>query len=519
MLILIAASYFQPQESINVVELALCLMVAALHLISNVSRNACRLVLEGVGGLVDLIYTIALTDILGAGHRPEEFRSTPKLPVDIRTVLSRLNLEPVLQYSAQCPACGKQHDIVDGEFPEFCTQEDEEGIACGEPLGASIRFRGHWVPRPRKPIPRQSIADWVGRMLCRPYWEASVDRTSREATVKDPAGDIWDTPFIHAKQWKDELSFATTPKDDLKLVFTLAIDWFNAHHSPVGKKVWSVGAIYLVCLNLPAAERYRPENICLYMVIPGPRKPSPAELDFMLEPLVTELLQFWETGKKYTRTRLHAKGRRVWALLLLLIADLDACRGIAGFGNIHSKYCCSYCYIDLDSLANFDTTTWQSRSGAEHLAQAEQYRTPAQETNSDTRGKKSTPDYGARPSQLNRLPYWDPVKQMVPEPAHIVLLGNLQRHCRVGFQMNVSVSGGDGSKITIRKPPSKETMARARLVFATGKDGTGKYVPLQKLGRAALYALCVEHGIIGNVEGRLTVVSHLVEALEQQVSA
>ena len=49
----------------------------------------------------------------------------------------------------------------------------------------------------------------------------------------------------------------------------LNIDWFNPYkHSP-----YTVGAIYLVVLNLPRSEHFKIENLLLVGLIPGPSEP------------------------------------------------------------------------------------------------------------------------------------------------------------------------------------------------------------------------------------------------------
>ncbi|KAG8930910.1 hypothetical protein FRC01_002103 [Tulasnella sp. 417] len=81
--------------------------------------------------------------------------------------------------------------------------------------------------------------------------------------------------------------------------------------------------------------------------------------------------------------------------------------------------------------------------------------------------------------------------------------------------MDVSVLGGDGSKITMRRSPDKEALTRARQIFTTGKDAAGAVVPLTKLQQPILYALCVEYGIIRSIVGRHSVSKNLISALEK----
>ena len=44
--------------------------------------------------------------------------------------------------------------------------------------------------------------------------------------------------------------------------------------SRLKRGVYSTGVIYLTSLNLPRNERYKPENIILIGIIPGPKEPK-----------------------------------------------------------------------------------------------------------------------------------------------------------------------------------------------------------------------------------------------------
>lgn len=54
---------------------------------------------------------------------------------------------------------------------------------------------------------------------------------------------------------------------------------------------YSVGACYLIINNLPRHLRFLRENMCLVLVMPGPKEPNNFALDQMMEPLVEDLLR------------------------------------------------------------------------------------------------------------------------------------------------------------------------------------------------------------------------------------
>lgn len=94
-------------------------------------------------------------------------------------------------------------------------------------------------------------------------------------------------------------------------VFSLSVDFFNPlSNKQVGKK-FSVGLITLVCLNLPPDIHYKPENMFLAGVIPGPHEPPLSVISHFLKPLVDDFLKFWDPGVHYSRTDGHPDGRLV----------------------------------------------------------------------------------------------------------------------------------------------------------------------------------------------------------------
>ena len=71
-------------------------------------------------------------------------------------------------------------------------------------------------------------------------------------------------------------------------LLSMNVDWFQLFTHVCD----SVGAIYLVILNLPRSQRYKWENMILVGLIPGPKEPK-YTINSYLYPLVDELLQFW----------------------------------------------------------------------------------------------------------------------------------------------------------------------------------------------------------------------------------
>ncbi|EJD50000.1 hypothetical protein AURDEDRAFT_58836, partial [Auricularia subglabra TFB-10046 SS5] len=150
-------------------------------------------------------------------------------------------------------------------------------------------------------------------------------------TENDPSfGDIWQPAFLRNFDWA--VSSPATIRlptkgfishgSELRLLFSLAIDWFTAHGGKQAGKKWSIGAIYLVCQNLPLDIRFKAENVCLVGIIPGRTKPLGHAINQFLRLLVDEFVVFYETGVWYSRTVKHQAGRLVWAAIGPVVCDL-----------------------------------------------------------------------------------------------------------------------------------------------------------------------------------------------------
>ena len=64
-------------------------------------------------------------------------------------------------------------------------------------------------------------------------------------------------------------------------------------HRDTPRTAYYSGAIYLTVMNLPRSIRNKKENILLAGLIPGPQEPE-HDLNSFLEPLVEDLLHFWD---------------------------------------------------------------------------------------------------------------------------------------------------------------------------------------------------------------------------------
>jgi len=100
--------------------------------------------------------------------------------------------------------------------------------------------------------------------------------------------DIKDGTIIQEIPGPDEKPFMDGLKrTDLRLVWSLLVDWFNPHRNKTSGKKKSVGSVTMGLLNLPPSLQYKAENIYLAGIIPGPREPALNEINHFLCPVTS----------------------------------------------------------------------------------------------------------------------------------------------------------------------------------------------------------------------------------------
>ena len=90
--------------------------------------------------------------------------------------------------------------------------------------------------------------------------------------------------------------------------FSLNADFFNIEGMNIRSPSTSCGIISMACLNLPPEIRYKPENMYLAGIIPGPKELQLTELNHYLEPLMDDMSESWEKGIHFSRTAIYPTG-------------------------------------------------------------------------------------------------------------------------------------------------------------------------------------------------------------------
>lgn len=181
-----------------------------------------------------------------------------------------------------------------------------------------------------------------------------------------------------------------------------------------------MGIISLTCLNLHPSIRYKPRFTYLAGIVPSPNQPNMITISHVLRPLVDSLLEL-ENGV-LIHTNQFPFGRQVQVRLLALIGEIVATHKVGGFTSHSGEFFCSWCKAQKSELQNLEVGPIREKRHT--LAQAQRWN----ETNSVAAKERIVKKTGVRWSQLNRLPYWNPVMNISLGVMHNWFKGVLQHH-------------------------------------------------------------------------------------------
>lgn len=197
------------------------------------------------------------------------------------------------------------------------------------------------------------------------------------------------------------------------------VDWFQ----PYKHINYSVGAIYIVILNLPRHLRYKRENVLLVGIMPGPCE-SKHDINSYLTPLVNELLLFLDG----VNIHVHGFGTQklVKCVLLCASCDVPAGRKTCGFLGHSAKFGCSRCMkcfegtVGQMDYGGFNRDTWLPRSVHAHREMIH----PLLNCRTKAERQKLESESGFRYTVLLRLPYFDTSRMLAIDPMHNLFLGS-----------------------------------------------------------------------------------------------
>jgi len=407
------------------------LTAVILHLIPGLSRDSSNFLLAALR----IIITAACISFVKSCFKDVDITGLDPLEghpwfADIRTATREFHLEPDIILYAYCKSCSSCYEKVNGQYPDTCTfKETTKSDPCGAPL--TMEVSGSSEPVPIRAFPYQPISSFIARLLSRPeIIEQMNTTTSTWKSVSKYCTDFFGASAVRNLLGPDRKPFLEAPNGEMRLVFSLFVDWFNPYGNKAAGKSSSIGGIYLVCLNLPVHLRYKVENVYIAGLIPG--EPRKHHINHVLRPLITDLLALYERGTWFSRTSIHEFGCLVRVALLLLIADAPAARKVAGFAGVTSNHFCHFCTQTLLEIRNFAIDSWVPISRSSHLGAAERWR----DAETVAKRKELWNEEHTRWSELLRLPYWDPTKFVVIDPMHNLFLNVVPHHVRDFWGIN-----------------------------------------------------------------------------------
>jgi hypothetical protein len=392
-----------------------------------------------------------------AGLSPKQQKILNDFPADIRAGMNEFKLDGRHTVYAVCPSCNKNYaptyeSTANGpdpvaQWPSICTyRKRQRGQRCKERLLRKRVSNGKDVMVPIKPFVYYDFKDWQAGLLSRPGMEDLMDDAWKG--VNDPSsdpnldgvmGDIFHGDVLRNFPGPGKGENVPLFKDggeEGRYAYSLCIDFFNPYTNKQAGKKRSVGIISLVCLNLPPEIRYKPENMYLAGVVPGPREPKLDELNHFMTPLVDDLCDSWEHGFNFSRTHKFPHGRRVVCALCALVCDLPGARKVACFAAFSHEHFCSVCHCTRhgEGYGSTDYHSWRRRTNDECREFAEAFKDAETEEDAQTIFDST----GLRWSELLRLPYFDPARFVVVDAMHNLFLGLIKEHITgiLGIKVN-----------------------------------------------------------------------------------
>lgn len=419
-------------KGVNPVIQAMVFTIAAIQIVSKVSRSACRFVLEMMGYVVKLVIMASQPEI-----SPQTAKLLQDLPIDPDSAADQFGLDGKSTIYAVCPdpQCHRTYkpEFRDGcpiaEYPKYCENKRfRNGHVCGTILTRPRIVKDVEIEVPIKPFVYFDYKDWLAGLLSRPGYEDRMDSAWKSRSSGDEMHDIFDGDYLRDFKGPDGKTLFGDAKDEGRYAFTLCVDFFNPYTNKQGGKKASVGIISLVCLNLPPEERYKPENMFLAGIVPGPQEPPLNTLNHYLTPIVDDFLDLWEPGVRFSHTCNFPSGRVVRCALIALVCDLPGARKTAGFAHFKHRRFCSACHCTRDN-EGYGTTkyeSWKMRTNLECREWAKKFLDAEDEASR----QEVFDECGIRNSELARLPYFDLVRCVVVDAMHNLFLGLIKEHFR-----------------------------------------------------------------------------------------
>lgn len=388
------------------------------------------------------------------------------LPSNMKQALARFKLDGRTTVYATCPTCHCTYEPTfdslssDPIYPERCTNVPEPGqTVCDAPL-LHPRDSDDAVRKPLKPFVYQHFNDYLAGLLSDERTERAMDLTCAEFMKNKDQSASYTSNMFEAAFMKDfyldkdrRTLFLDCPGSEGRYAFAFFVDFFSPEGKSLHNAFASLGIIAMACLNLPPDIRYKPENMYLAGIVPGPEEPKLEKLNHYIRPLITDMKKSWTDGVFLSRTAVYPDGRLTRCAIAVGVFDLPAGRKTAALAGHGADWFCSICDLNgrAKHLHRTDYENWRRRDPEQLRHWAEKWR----DAESASERTKIFQTHGVRWSELWRLPYWDPTRMLVIDAMHCLYEGLIKMHCHEALDLSVANATKANSEVPAFSWPFK----------------------------------------------------------------
>jgi len=352
------------------------------------------------------------------------------IPLSLSTVYRLMSLQPnSFETYVVCPMCHTLYHYdacyetkFGQKISKFCSYvqypnhpHPSQRKPCGTTLLKKVRRKGGYSLEPFKVYPYKSLRHSFEQLLNKRGFIESCEKWRSRKVPDDYLCDLYDGIIWNNFNSVEKEYFLFNPYCYL---LTLNVDWFE----PFERGVYSVGAIYLTCQNLPREERNKLKNIILVGILPGPKEPSKT-INSYLTPLVQELKEAWHNGFTIPVQNDHVC---VKLALTCVTCDIPATRKVCGFLSHNASMGCNKClkkftknFGEDTDYSGYNREEWIPRTFDQHLLAVAAVQSEVTKTGQQS--KESTA--GVRYSVLLDLPYFNPCSFVAIDSMHNLFLG------------------------------------------------------------------------------------------------
>ncbi|KAF7359564.1 alcohol dehydrogenase [Mycena venus] len=327
-------------------------------------------------------------------------RPSPALTVSPERAPSRLAEDP------PCPS-----DVEMGNLSSYEDNFSEAGA-----VGDVDSDDADPVPHVPGEFPAESVVEMRGAAQS----ISSSTAVPSSESLAPPRSLAEESPFWF---WQLILITYRPDPDELRIGLCFGEDGFSFKRSD-NSSTHTTGAASFCVSGLPHHLRYRPRNLLLTKLSPGPHDETADELQRPMGEIVTELLMLYDAGI-LVKTPKYPNRRHVRVILVCVCCDHPAMCKVGGFsGHKSNKWPCPRCNIthkEIQTPRGMKVGGFPARDGAQHCREAAEY---AKIDEDDHAARDAFARmYGTRFFEFSRLPYFDPVRQIIVDPMHCIFLG------------------------------------------------------------------------------------------------